>query len=266
MSAISFCQYGVEKARGPCPIGAGDETPRAAGSLPARLLASPSNFSADAGIGPGPTDAPEGRGLFAAGPGEGGATPLGDGVARAGCANGGGPPTMGGSSLGSTLPRGGVLPNALPLKKSGSCWPFFLSATSSMSGRRSPSPNRDEADGRNGRKSGANDASACALEGGSRRFASAPSRPDDPGVDKGSREAEAASIFATPPSTPCPALSCRKLDDAAAANIFPMPPSKLSAVALGGLFGGAGPADGNCPEEFRKIGGGVTQAEAGIFS
>jgi hypothetical protein len=69
-----------------------------------------------------------------------------------------------------------------------------------------------------------------------------------------------------PPSRPCPALSCRKSDDADAASIFGMPPSKPSAAALGGLAGGAGLTEGNGGGEFRKIGGGVTQAEAGIFS
>jgi hypothetical protein len=32
------------------------------------------------------------------------------------------------------------------------------------------------------------------------------------------------------------------------------------------ILGGAFPIDGNCPGEFRKIGSGVTQAEAGMFS
>lgn len=54
---------------------------------------------------------------------------------------------------------------------------------------------------------------------------------------------------------------------ARAADILAMPPSMPFAAALGATLLGEGPGDGNCPNEFGKIGGGVSPsgADGGMF-
>jgi hypothetical protein len=126
MSAASFCQSGLEEAgeRPASPIGVGEETLPAAAPVPSRVPVLPGDSSAGAMTGAGPIGVPEGRGLIAGCPGGGEINPLGDdaggvGGARGWDADGRAPPGgMGGSSLGAALPRGGVVPNALPSKRS----------------------------------------------------------------------------------------------------------------------------------------------------
>jgi hypothetical protein len=44
-----------------------------------------------------------------------------------------------------------------------------------------------------------------------------------------------------------------------------MPPSRPCGPTVGKTSAGAGAVDENCPSELGKIGGGVTQGEAGMF-
>ena len=78
--------------------------------------------------------------------------------------------------------------------------------------------------------------------------------------------ADAVGSLAMAPSKPCEASNAGTLGSVDAASSFAMPPSRPGKASSGGRLGGAGVVDGNRPNELGKLGGGVTQAGAGMFS
>jgi hypothetical protein len=161
-------EYGLVMFGPAAPLG----SPLLLGPSPLPPALSPSSTTdcwAGTRAGAVPIGAPGTRALFAPCPGERDDNALagredadGSDGRRGGCgadaggeasgrgAGGTGPDPKGGTSLGTALPRGGVVPNALSSKRSRFRGPFVLSAISSMSGKALLCGNPIGSEGRNG--------------------------------------------------------------------------------------------------------------------